>query len=93
MSDDQDRNEPIWCEYQGFVAKETDKAIGLHTEFPAPHGSIEMWLPKSQLKGVEYDDGGDSLDIREGEGIRAVLVPRWLADKNDLGPVEDGPAF
>ncbi len=76
-----DRNEPEWYDYAGFVVAETDKAVGLGTEYP---GDVEMWLPKSQLSGIEYDEGGDSDEVRVGEGLRAVRLPQWLAEEKDL---------
>jgi hypothetical protein len=46
--------------------------------------SIQVWLPRNYIRQFEYDDGGDSPNVRLGELVRSVHIPAWLARDRKL---------
>lgn len=57
---------------------ETDKAVAFdydHGHYGTGHLS-HKWFPKSQLIIGEENE----------VGLRSVLIPKWLLDKNDIDP-------
>lgn len=43
------------------------------------------WFPRSQIRSIEYDEGGDSKEFHLGREVRTVLIPEWLAEQKNLG--------
>lgn len=70
----------IWARLDARIAHDTEKA----TCFKITGSDQTIWIPHSQLHGIEYDRGGDAKDVMIGERVRSVKIPEWLADKNDL---------
>jgi hypothetical protein len=56
---------------------------------PKSDGSVRVWIPKSQLRELEYDVGGDSREIRLGHLVRSIHVPRWIAVQKCLEIVDE----
>lgn len=56
------------------IIRKTDKAFGVNHKTDANAGNVTIWLPKSQ---VEVDGEEDDEDL-------TLVMPRWLAEKNDL---------
>lgn len=56
------------------IIRKTDKAFGVNHKTDANANNVTMWLPKSQ---VEVDGEEDDEDL-------TLVMPRWLAEKNDL---------
>jgi hypothetical protein len=50
------------------IVKETDMA------YLVKDGDVEVWLPKSQIRGEEDLQGG----------IVELIIPEWLAEEKDL---------
>lgn len=44
----------------------------------------DEWIPRSQIRMVEYEEGGDSTEIRVGKMVRTVCIPEWLAENRNL---------
>ena len=68
-----------FIEFDGFLVCETEKAIGVGKE-----EEVKLWIPKSVVLGIEYDVGGDSIDVKVGEKIRSLAVMAWFARKEGL---------
>lgn len=61
-----------------WLLHETDKAYGIAASGEAK--KVEIWLPKSQAD-VTMAKGPDGKETKE---IKEAVMPRWLAEKNDL---------
>jgi hypothetical protein len=66
-------NDPVSVECLRMV-RQTDKAFGVNFKTDANAKNVQLWLPKSQ---VEVDGEADDEDL-------TLVMPRWLAEKNDL---------
>ncbi len=42
------------------------------------------WIPRSQIRMIEYEEGGDSTEVRVGKMVRHVCIPEWLAEKRNI---------
>jgi len=75
-----------WVQVRVYLARQTDKAIGLSDNYPLNESDHLTWLPKSQLRGICYKNGGDTeaTDIREGELVLGLKLPPWLAEESGL---------
>ena len=69
-------NGTVWVKINAHIEQETERAV-LFGE--------STWIPKSVIRSIEYDAGGDSKVIRMGSMVRTVCVPEWFAEKNNLG--------
>lgn len=78
-------DEDIWVTIGGRVKKVTEKAFGIELE--ADGGSL-LWLPKSQLKGV--NDRDDEVVLAAGDEVTTALLPAWLVREKGL---EEAPPF
>jgi hypothetical protein len=72
----------IWARIDGVLGKETSRAVMFLVD-----GRCK-WIPKSQLGRIEYEEGGDSREIRVGQAVRSVEVPPWLAREKDIEELE-----
>jgi len=75
----------VWASVEGKVKKLTEQAVGFETE-KADAGTL-LWLPKSQIKGVDgemVDEDEIGTKLEEGAEITEVLVPEWLAKDKGL---------
>lgn len=72
----------VWASLDLRIIIETDDAFGFAN---GQHDDL-LWLPKSQIESMEFDEGGDSADFDDqvGELVRAVRIPAWLARDKDL---------
>ncbi len=70
----------VWCDCVGQVAKESDEAVA----FEVKGRSKWLWVPKSKLTTIQYEQGGDDEAIRVGSKVLAIEVPLWLARQHDL---------
>lgn len=68
--------------YRGCVWVLVNAKIERQTKAAVLFGTV--WIPKSMIYSIEYDEGGDADDIRIGQLVRSVCVPEWFAEKNDL---------
>jgi len=68
--------------FYGYIVGQTDLAIGLADE---PFADAEVWLPKSQVHAVHYEDGGEYRgdDYEENVEVAIIEMPRWLAREHD----------
>ena len=62
-----------------------NKSIG----FGSCATGIDVWIPRSQCRCLEYDVGGDSKEIRCGELVRSICIPAWLAANRNLKVIEE----
>lgn len=65
----------VWVTVNARIEKATAAAVLFGSK---------TWIPKSVIRSIEYDEGGDSRDVRIGQLARTVCVPEWFAEKNDL---------
>ena len=72
----------VWVPYTGYLLCETINGVGLAPACPSD--AVDVWIPKSQLRAVEYKKHGKSDVIHEREPIEAIYVPRWLAEDRNL---------
>lgn len=68
----------------GKVRVKINACIEFETERAVLFGE-DTWIPKSVICSIEYESGGDSREVREGQRVRTVCVPEWFAEKNNLG--------
>jgi len=80
--------ETVWATIDGKIVRQTEKGLAFLTE------TRTIWLPKSQIFSLEYEEGGDISEILLRRQVRSVEVPRWLADEKDLdyGEWDEEPA-
>ncbi len=71
----------VWAACDGYIVAETEKAVGIARK---PRGDVEYWLPKGQVNGYKYDDGGDNQEVRKNVLVRSIELPAWLAEQRDL---------
>lgn len=64
-----------WCKINMKVEAVSAKAVRF---------GPSLWIPKSQIKSIEYDLAGDSDAICVGMLARTVCVPTWFAEKENL---------
>lgn len=64
----------VWVKLDARIERTTAAAVLIGT----------TWIPKSVIRSLEYDEGGDSKEIRMGHKVRTVCVPEWFAEKEDL---------
>ena len=76
--------ELVFASCEAYIVTETERAVGIGE---APVGDVDFWVPKSQIGHFTYATG-DSVDVRIGQPIEAVEMPRWLAAEHGLD-VED----
>lgn len=74
----------IYVQYEGFIIKKTDSAIGLSTKKFGNADDVEVWLPRSRIGEITYKTGGDSRDVFVNEPIEAVEMEEWLARDRGL---------
>lgn len=82
MMDDpgEDNSEPMWFRVVGKVKVVTDKAFGIEVV-----GDPELlWLPKSQVTGVNGKEVSGEPDMDRGYEVQSVQIPEWLADEKGL---------
>ena len=78
---DHEGDDDAWVTFDDHeILVVTDAAMGVGP----PFGEVAKWIPLSQVRNIEYDDGGDSEEVIEGELIQSVCVPRWFAEQENL---------
>jgi hypothetical protein len=82
MMDDpgEDNSEPMWFRVGGKVKVVTAKAFGIEVV-----GNPELiWLPKSQVKGVNGKESTGEPELDRGDEVQSALLPEWLGDEKGL---------
>ena len=70
-----------WVEYSGWLQRETNGAVMFKAE-----GGEELWIPKSQLGEINYEDFGDTEDIEVESAVTGFEVSSWFGAKEGLTP-------
>ena len=75
---DDDGEDYVWADYDGYIVAKTDRAIGIGSR---KHGSVEFWLPVDFVGHVTYRSPtvGDSPVHFLNTAIEAIEMKRWLA--------------
>lgn len=81
MTQSLETTDRVFCDYAGYIISVTEKSIGLSA---TKEGSVEVWLPISQLRFVAYMSAGDGEQLRLNKRITAIELPRWLGIKSGL---------
>lgn len=68
----------VWADINLSIVAETDIAVGFGEE-----DEVTLWLPKSQIDELTYEDEDDE-EIRVGDFVEAACIPRWLAEEKNL---------
>ncbi len=73
----------VHARIDGVIARETAAAVAFLVD------DATVWIPKSQLFGIEYRRGLHSEEIRVGRKVRTVEIPGWLVREKNLEEAED----
>jgi hypothetical protein len=76
----------VWVKAGMFLRRFTKDLLGLSM---ATDGPVQLALPRSVIGRLEYDEGGDSRDLRVGHFVRTIECKKWFAEQKKLTIVDE----